>query len=97
MLGSSFARANPLQLAINEFKQRPLTFKVVTSAIGFSAGDALAQFANRPKNLALRKSWKFDVKRSAGMAAAGGLIAGPVGLQFLNWMEVHIMPHASTR
>ncbi|GAB4817567.1 hypothetical protein N2152v2_004613 [Parachlorella kessleri] len=63
--------------------------KTVTSGIGFAAGDALAQLGSR------KRGTPYDYPRTAKMAVAGWVAAGPLGYFFLMWMERNIMPHAA--
>ncbi len=63
----------------------------MTSGIGFAAGDALAQLGARKPGV------KYDYARTAKMAVAGWVVAGPLGYLFLMWMEKNIMPHAAAR
>lgn len=69
--------------------KRPLLAKAVPTSIGFAFGDFLTQVMNRPKN---DKSWRYNYTSSATMFAIGAALAAPVGLSFLRWMDVHILP-----
>ena len=49
-------------------------------------GDFLTQNANRPKD----GNWEYNYGRSMAMGAAGALVAAPLCLAFLRWMDVAI-------
>lgn len=50
--------------------------------VGFAFGDALAQVASRSKGE------PYDWPRTAKMAAAGWVVAGPLGHLALSWMNL---------
>ena len=56
----------------------------MSSAAGFAFGDILMQLGSQGR----RRPLRLDSRRSAGMAAAGGLVGGPVGYGFILLMEM---------
>lgn len=94
VLGAGSASLNPVQrcwdLGLRTWQRHPLLVKTVSAAVGFAAGDGLMQ-------LGTRRGKPYDWARSAKMAAAGGVLAGPLGYVFIVWMEGNVMTAAPTR
>lgn len=78
-------------MAVRTFQRHPFLVKTLTSGVGFAAGDALAQLGTR------KPGAKYDWQRTAKMAAAGWVAAGPLGYLFLVWMDKAILPQAAAR
>lgn len=93
-VGSS-PRDSPLSALSRNVAQQcqrhPFAAKTVTSAIGFAFGDFLTQLGTRPKGKL--SVCRYDYVRTTKMAAAGALIAGPVGLWWLQWLGSVIQPN----
>ena len=62
---------------------KPLRIKAATAAVGFTLGDLVAQLATKPKG----QSFKCDFPRTARLALYGGLIGGPVGHYWYNYLD----------
>lgn len=75
-----------IRFATRTFQRHPFLVKTVTCGIGFAFGDILTQLGTRKPGL------KYDWPRTAKMAVAGWVAAGPLGYLFLLWMEKNILP-----
>jgi hypothetical protein len=74
-------------------ERRPLATKVATSIVGFTLGDMLCQIINRPSSA----NWQYDIGRTARMATFGGVVGGPIGHYWFNFLDkVHMCGHTST-
>eukprot|EP00884_Botryococcus_braunii_P006680 jgi/Botrbrau1/16012/Bobra.0353s0010.2 len=73
-------------------ERRPLATKVATSIVGFTLGDMLCQIINRPSS----GNWKYDIGRTARMATFGGVIGGPIGHYWFNFLDKLVMPKTPT-
>lgn len=73
-------------------QRHPFAAKTITSAIGFGFGDFLTQLSTRPKGQPLTAR-TYDYARTGKMAAVGLLLAGPIGLRFLQFLDKTIQPN----
>lgn len=72
-------------------RRRPLLAKMIPTATGFMFGDFLTQLANKPKDKKLGQFVKdYNLGRTGTMGAAGALVAAPVCLAFLRWMDTAV-------
>lgn len=82
--------SRPLQrlfVRVSRFMQRrPLLSKALPTAGGFAFGDLLTQHFNQPPGRTMADN--YDPKRTLAMAAVGAVLAGPLGLAFLRWLDV---------
>lgn len=62
---------------------KPLRIKAATAAVGFTLGDLMAQLATKPKG----ERFKCDLLRTVRLAVYGGLIGGPVGHFWYNYLD----------
>lgn len=69
-------------------QKRPLIAKSLPTAVGFAFGDFLTQTLNQDK----QRVFSYDYGRTVKMGTIGLVMAGPVGLAFLRWMETWVMP-----
>mmetsp|Transcript_31854 Transcript_31854/g.53743 ORF Transcript_31854/g.53743 Transcript_31854/m.53743 type:complete len:338 (+) Transcript_31854:173-1186(+) len=61
---------------INEFTRKPIVVKAMSSAVGYSLGDFIAQVL----------TFKFKLPRILRMALFGLLVHGPLGYMFYSWL-----------
>lgn len=69
--------------------EKPLQVKTMTSFIGFTIGDLVAQIP------ALMDGKPWDATRTARMASFGLLLHGPIGHYWYEFLDRTIMPQAS--
>jgi protein Mpv17 len=79
-------------LYCQSLEKRPLITKSLTSLMGFALGDAIAQASTRPAG---GVGWQYDFKRTARMAAFGGLVAGPLGHYWFNFLDKVRIAHGT--
>lgn len=76
----------------NFVRKQPLIAKAMPTAIGFAFGDVLTQFMNWKNSSASQDTnFSYEWTRGAKMAAVGCLIAAPIGLGLLRWMDANVM------
>lgn len=63
-------------------QKRPLVAKGLPTAFGFAFGDVLTQYFHKKTD-----TYTHDFKKTAQMAAVGGVVAAPVGLALYRWMD----------
>jgi len=69
-------------------QRRPLLAKSLPTGVGFAFGDFLTQSLNRTDK---SKAW-YNYQRTATMGVIGLVVAGPIGLGFLRWMDGWVLP-----
>lgn len=73
-------------------KQKPLSTKAATCAIGFAVGDVIAQLSTKRGSVA-RRIAELDTVRTTRMSAYGVLVAAPMMHYFFSWLDKAIMPN----
>lgn len=66
-------------------RKRPLLSKAIPTACGFAFGDLLTQYMHRKP---LASHWSPDLSKTAAMFGCGAVLAAPVGLGLLRWLDV---------